>query len=78
MGGPFLRLVAGDETLQPVDGTSVSETLDVGATFETSVTFSISSDVATVALGIGADGATAAMIPITIDIADAPSSSSDT
>lgn len=80
VGGPFFRLVAGDETLQPVDGTSVSETLDVGATFDTSVTFSIPSDVATVALGIGADGATAVTIPITIEIevAGAPSSSSDT
>ena len=77
--GAFLRLVAGTDTLQPLDGTDVSETLDVGSSLDTTVTFAVPVDATTLELGIGADGATIATIPITLptELVSAPTASTD-
>jgi len=64
--GAFLRLAAGNAVLEPISGTDVSESLDVGTTIDTTVAFAVSLDVTTFELRIGANGTTTATITISL------------
>lgn len=62
--GAFLRLAAGDAVVEPVSGTEVSESVDVGTTVDVTVAFAVPLTITEFELRVGADGATDATIPI--------------
>lgn len=71
--GPFLRLAAGDAVLEPVAGTDISESVDIGTTFDATLAFVVPLDTTSFELRIGADGATTAVIEIAVpDGAESP------
>jgi hypothetical protein len=70
--GAFLRLAVGDAVLAPLAGTEISESLDVGTTFEAAVAFAVPLEATWFELRIGADGTTSAAVAIALP--DAPES----
>jgi hypothetical protein len=64
VSGPFFRLTVDGAVVEPVTGTTLNESIAVGATLESSVSFSVPTGARTFELGIGAAGETIASLPI--------------
>jgi hypothetical protein len=75
VSGPFFRLMVDGTVIEPVGGVAISESIVLGTTLETSVSFSVPIGTRTFELGVGADGEAVAALPIVLATDDATATS---
>jgi hypothetical protein len=66
VSGPFFRLTVDGTVVEPVSGTSITASIPVGTTLDSSVSFCVPTGTRTFELGIGPDGETVASLPIVL------------